>query len=314
MVATACVVMVVFARQAEAQSFDLTAFLDKADHATAQYQSTFKNLTAEEQKTFDYFRADGSLDESRKIKSVFIIYQSPKTHLVAEFRNVTEFNGKNVSRSDSSIARFFAKLAHADSSTEEISRLRKEGNRFDGKSESYGMTLIQAFVLNRFFRPFFEFQVVGRERIEDRDVIVVEYHQTKPTLSIKANATDDERKAEPSGISFDTELPDRFRPTNPRLHGKLWLDAETGQLWRNEFDVTIQPAPREQPIVSSSFALEYRSSEFGILLPKRLSSIGYRFSSKNGRDLERTKAATKTFEYSKFSKSDSEIKDVKTTN
>ena len=118
---------------ASSQTPDLTAFLDKADRATVEYQRTFRNLVSEELKTYDYFRPDGSVEDSRKIKSIFIIYDSPKNRLVAEFRNVVEFNGKNFARSDSGVAKFFDKLSQADSSDEEYQRIKKEGNQFDGK-------------------------------------------------------------------------------------------------------------------------------------------------------------------------------------
>ena len=299
---------------ASAQDFDLSAFLDKADRATVEYQRTFRNLVSEEIRFYDYFRPDGSLEDSRRIKSIFIIYDSPKNHVVAEFRNVVEFNGKNVARTDSGIAKFFEKVSDADSSDEEVLRLKKEGNRFDGKSGAYGMTLIGPFVLNQLYRQYFEFMVVGHEKIDGRDVTVIEYKQTKPALTIKANATSEERRQEPRGISFDTDLPANFRPTNPRLSGRLWLDSQNAQLWRNEFFVTIQPPILTARVVSVTFEFQYQASEFGTLLPKRLSIVSYRLSGKGDNDLQRTKWATKIFEYSKFSKPDSQITVTKTSN
>lgn len=308
------VVLFFFSLSTSAQSIDLEKFLDKADLATGQYIKTFKNLVAEEQRTYEYFRTNETLEDSRKIKSNFIVYQSSNKALVGEYRNVIEFNGKNVARSDDDIAKFFGKLAKANTSDEEAFRLRNEGNRFDGRSHSYGMTLVQTFVLNKYFRPSFEFQIAGREQIDGRDTVIVEYKQTKANLRIQANATDEERKLEPHAITFDSDVPSSFRPTNPRLQGKLWLDAETGQLRKNEFTVTLQPAILSKPVVSAILSYEYQSSEFGVLLPKKFSVVSYRFSGKGEKDLVRTKSATKTFEYSKFSKPDSEIKDVKTGN
>ncbi|MEQ1606511.1 MAG: hypothetical protein ABL999_16750 [Pyrinomonadaceae bacterium] len=308
------VLFIGFAFSAHAQELNLDAFLDKANLATAEYTKTFKNLTAEELRTLDYFRKDDSLEDSRKIRSIFVVYQSPKNNLIAEYRNIVEFNGKKVERSDDDIADFFGKLSKAGSSDEEVARLRKEGNRFDGKSHSYGMTLLQAFFLNRYFRPSFEFRVAGKEQIEGRDAIIIEYNQIAACARIKANATDEEKKKEPYGITFDTELPSSFRPTNPRLQGKIWLDAETARLWRNEFTVSIQPAFLSKPAVSANFFYEYQSSEFGILLPKKFSMIGYRFSGKSEKDMTKSKAFTKTYEYSKFSKPESEIKGTRTGN
>lgn len=192
-----------------------------------------------------------------------------------------------------------------------MSRLIKESNRFDGKSHAYGLTLGQAVPLQPFYRPFFSFAIVGKEKIEGRDVVIVEYKQSQPTMRIKANATAEEKKQEPRGINFDAFLPNNFRPTNPRLQGKLWLDADTAQLWRDEFFVTIQPAFLSQPVVSANFLNEYQSSEFGILTPKKLWFLTYRFTGKTEQDMTRTKGGEKTFAYSKFSKPSAEIKEVK---
>ena len=295
-----------------AQDVEIEKFLDKAYRATVHYRETFKNLIAEELRTYDYFGRNGSLEDSRKIKSIFVVYESQRDKAVLEYRNVIEFNGKDVSRKDKDVVKLFEKLAKADSRSEEYERLRKEANRFDGKSHAYGLTLGQGIVLQPFYREFFEFQIVGKEKIEGRETIVIEYKQSRPTLRIKANTTDEENKKEPSGISFDAFLPDNFRPTNPRLQGKLWLDAETAQIWRDDFFVTIQPAFLSKPVISANFLYEYQPSEFNVLLPKKLEIVGFRFTGKGDKDLTKTKAATKTFEYSKFSKPMSEVKGTKT--
>ena len=155
---------------------------------------------------------------------------------------------------------------------------------------------------------------MSKDKIEGRDVLIVEYKQTKPTLRIKVNGTDAEWKAEPNGISYDTFLPNNFRPTNPRLKGKIWLDAETAQIWRNEFTVTIQPAFLSKPVISGEYLDEYQSSKFGILVPKRFYFVSKRFVGKGEKDLVATKAAAKTFEYTNFRKPDSEVKDTKIGN
>src|ERR1043165_5619521 len=125
---------VTFASSAAAQTIDLEAFLTKAREATVNYRNTFKNLVAEEQRTIKYFREDETIDEIRRVKSVFVVYESPTTHSTGEFRNVIEFNGKNVARKDADVGKFFEKLSNTQTSYEEMTRLSKEGNRFDGKS------------------------------------------------------------------------------------------------------------------------------------------------------------------------------------
>jgi hypothetical protein len=293
-----------------AQDVPLEQFLDKAYGATVKYKETFKNLVAEELRTTDSFKKDETLDNSRKVKSVFIVYQSAKDNSISEYRNVTEYNGKNVARDDDDVVKFFEKLANSDSSKKETERLREDGVRFDGRFRAFGMTLGQGITLQPLYREVFEFKVVGKDKFEGREVLIVEYKQTKPTSKITVNATREEKS---DGTEFNGEISGSFRPTNPRVQGKLWLDAETAQIWRDEYTVAIHPATLSKPTISMNFLSEYQSSDFGILVPKKLRLESYRLKGKNDTTLVRSKKISITCEYSKFSNPNSEIKDAKTT-
>lgn len=292
---------------ANAQEVNLDPLINKAEKSTVNYSQVFKNLSADETKTNKYFNNDGTLDETRIVKSLFIVYQSPRNEDINEFRNPLEFNGKNVARSDEKIGNFFEKLAKADSDEQEQKKLREESNRFDGRVHSWGMTLFQTNPFGR-LRPFFEYKLIGKETIEGREAIVIEYTQTKPTLLIKSNPTQEEKKAEPKGTEYSTALSKEFRPTNPRIAGKIWLDAETGQIWRNEFSVSINPATLTKPVVTTEILYEYQSSKFGVLVPKFFRFVSYQVSGKNDASLKVTKFADRSFEYSNFAEINSEIK------
>ncbi len=295
-----------------AQDFQLEKFLDKAYGETVKYKETFKNLVAEELRTTDYFNKDETLKDSRKVKSVFIVYQSAKNNSATEYRNVTEYNGKNVARDDNDVVKFFEKLAKADSADKEINRLREDGLRFDGRFRAFGMTLGQGIPLQPLQREFFEFKVIGKESFEGREAIIIEYKQIKPTLRITVNATREESKQMSQRYAFDTDLSDDFRPTNPRVQGKIWLDAETGQIWRDQFTVAINPATLSKPEVTGNWLYEYQSSEFGVLVPKKLQLVSYQLKGKNDKTLSKNKTASITCEYSKFSNATGDTKDVKT--
>lgn len=292
--------------QAVFSQTELSRLLDKAETATRQYSETFKNLSAEENKIFEDYDKNGNVKETRRIKSNFIVYQSPRNMAVSEFRYVTEFNGNPVARKDDEVAKFFEKLAKAGTDAEEWRKIRNEGVRFDGKSMTWGITLWQASPFGK-LRPFFEFQIVGTEKIEGRETFVIEYRQTKPTLLIKADPTEDELKKEPRGTQYNTTTPEVFHPTNPRLFGKIWLDAETAQIWRNEFKVVLNPARLSKPVVSEEIVYEYQSSEFKILVPKKFVLTTYKISGSGDKDLLVVKDRRMTFEYSKFSEIKTEI-------
>jgi hypothetical protein len=160
-------------------------------------------------------------------------------------------------------------------------------------------------------RSFFEFNVASKERIEGRDVLVIEYRQTKPTLLIKFNPTKEDWLKEPLGREYHAPVSAVFRPDNPEIAGKLWLDTETAQIWRNEFKIIIAPAQLSKPIVALEIVCEYQPSEFKILVPKRFVYTFNKISGSNDKNLSIVKDRMMLFEYSKFSDFKSEAKDYK---
>ncbi len=300
-------IILFFSISAHAQEINLDALIKKAEKATIEYTKTFKNLSADELKMLIYYRTDGSIDSTRIIKSNFIVYQSPRNNQIDEYRNPLEYNGKRVALSDEKIADFFEKLAKSNSDVKEREKLKSEGNRYDGQFRSWGMTLSQ---ITPFFklRPFFDFKFIGQEIIEGRKVIKVEYLQNKPTLLYKVSPTKEELKVEPEGWRFDTIISGDFHPTNPNMTGEIWLDAETGQIWKNSFKIEIRPAKLGKSILSSEYNYEYQSSRFGILIPKVFHTVSYRIQGKSDKDLKVTKITDRKFEYSNFLQIDSEIK------
>ncbi|MGI8494427.1 MAG: hypothetical protein ACR2L1_03820 [Pyrinomonadaceae bacterium] len=300
------IVMVLgFAVSGEAQNnvsaVKLEDILSKAEKATREYSETFKNLSAEETKIFEDYDKENVLQRVSKIKSTFIVYQSPKNGEVNEFRNVLEFNGRNVALPDNEVGSLFEKLSAEDSVAEEWKRIIAEGVRFDGKSSAWGMTLWQETPLEE-LRPFFDFSISAGERINNREIIVVEYRQIKPTLLIKFNPSAGDWKKEPHGREYYADISSAFRSADARLIGKLWLDAETGQLWKNESRVVIYPARLSNPQVALSVAFEYQPSDFKILVPKSFVYTFYKISGSNDKNLSVSKDRIMRFDYSKFSK------------
>lgn len=300
-------VIFLFAISAKAQEINLEELIKKAEKATLQYTIAFKNLSADELKKLIYYKTDGRIDEMRIVKSTFVVYQSPRSNLIDEYRNPLEYNGKKVSLTDEKIVDFFEKLAKANSDAKERDKLRSEGNRYDGQFRSWGMTLSQ---ITPFFKlkPFFDFSIIGQEMIDGRKVIKIKYLQNKQTLLYKVSPTKEEMKAEPDGWRFDTLISDDFRPTNPMMAGEIWLDGETGQIWKNSFKIEVNPAKLSKPVLSSEYVYEYQSSKFGVLIPKIFQTVSYRIQGKNDDTLKVTKVAERKFEYSNYTQIDSEIK------
>ena len=289
---------------------EIENFLDKAEGQSQKYSQVFRNLSAQETKTKVYYKTNGDLDEKRVIKSLFIVYESPETKRSQEYRNVLEVDGKDVARDDKATAKFFAKLGNADSSREEYKKLFDEGTRYDGRIVTWGTTLSQERPFTRNRRPFFSFKLIGKDKIEGRDVFVLEYQQTQTIKFIVANPTEKERKKYTGNVSeYSTVISGNFQPTNPLISGKIWLDVETAQIWRNEFQVNLNPENLSKPIVSIESVYEYQTSDFGILVPKKALIRGFRIKGKNDENLSVTKDAESIYEYTKFSEFKTEAKD-----
>jgi hypothetical protein len=96
-----------------------------------------------------------------------------------------------------------------------------------------------------------------------------------------------------------------------RLVGKIWLDVETAQIWRNQAQVVLHPAQLSQPVKSAELVYEYQPSEFGVLVPKRFVFTYYRISGSSDKNLATKKFRRMLFEYSKFTKFKTEAKDYK---
>lgn len=294
---------------------ELEKFLDKAEAESQKYARIFKNLSAIEIKTKLYYKASGDLDEKRIIKSLFIVYESPDGKRSQEYRNVLEFNSKNVARDEKETEKFFAKLARIDSGQEESKKLFKESTRFDGRSVSWGVTLAQSRPFKPSLRRFFNFKILGKEKIENRDVWVVEYEQIKPTPLIVANPTQEERKLlSGEQTEYSTVISDKFRPTNPLMRGKLWLDVQTARIWRNDFKINLHPANSSKSIISVEIFNEYQPSDFDIFVPKKFMVRSYKIKGESDKDLTITKDVESFYEYSKFNEFKTEVTDYQTKN
>ena len=297
-----------------AQDVPLAKLLEMAEKSTQKYIESFKNLIAEETKTIEIFKKDQSLDDRRVVKSDFIVYQLQKGTRVSEFRTVYEYNGRKISQSDEYTGKFFEKLAKSNNANEEFKKLRKESVRFDGNFIVWGMTLRKDFLLLPQVREIFDYKIIGQEKFNERNVYVVEYRQKEYSSYVLVNPTKLEGSKDGNGFQFDSILSEKLLPTNPRLNGIMWLDAENGEMWKNKYEVSIQPAILDKPIVTNESYYEYQPSRFGIAVPKVITITSYRTFGAPGKDLTVSKFATTVLSYSNFSELNSEAKDYKVDN
>jgi hypothetical protein len=284
----------------------LDVILAEAAKQTAFYREEFKNLLADEKKTFERYNRQGEMRDSDVVESNLLVYQSPKNQNVgSELRNVTKVNGKLIPDSQKRSDEFFGELEKTRTLESELEKIQREGSRYDKTLEINGFTLNEGLVLADNLRPFFEFQLTGRENLNGRDVYVVNFRQTKasPYISINGRGTGGSGEASLNLDGFD--LPGALKNSEVLLRGKLWIDAGNFQLWREEREVTVQA---DAPVVVLETIFDYQPSEYGILVPKQIVWTAYdvKRNSKENR-FESVKETRVVFDYSRFRKSNVEV-------
>lgn len=290
---------------------DLETILENAESQTKNYRDEFKNLLSEETKTFEIFDKSGSVKKHTVVESNFIIYQSSKDESVStEYRNVFKVDGKPVGDSEKRTTELFEKIAQAESVQQELERIKKESSRYDKTIEIDGLTLLQSPILAEYSRPFFDFKLQGREMSGGADTYIVEYRQAKPSPYILIDEpTKDRTKLT---LGFNLDLPDALNKSNLFLRGKLWIDAQTFQIRREERELTAQVESSAKPLVIFKSEFEYQPSDFGIFVPKKMAFTYFEIKSKDkGREITAKLDTKATFEYAKFSKSDVEVESNK---
>jgi hypothetical protein len=166
---------------------------------------------------------------------------------------------------------------------EELRLIDKESTRYDFSRSVGGFTIYQLPRAEATLRNDFRFKWVGTTQLNGHDVVELEYREVMP------------RSRQPGidGLHTGKGVTSFFE------RGRLWLDTETHQLRRTQFEIAgVHPAlPAPIPLV----ALEstYVESRFGILVPERI-VIEFYENSKSKATPVFARMARMTFTYGAF--------------
>lgn len=283
----------------------LKTILTEAEKQTIAYRENFANLLAEEAKVFEKYDKKGKAGDKRTVESNFLVYQSAKdANSISEYRNVTRVDGKTVGDNEKRAEDFFEKVLKSTTADKELERIREENSRYDKNLVINGITLNQAVILAAHIRPFFDFKIVGREQFEGREMFVVSYQQKSKSPYISVN---EDNKSDKLFIEFDVDTPGSVKELGALLRGELWIDTETFDVWRERRELTVQPNGATNPFVVIEISFDYQKSENIGITPKRIVLINYALKRKD-EELKVLKQTQATFEYTKFTKSDVEVK------
>lgn len=282
---------------------NLEKILSKAEKQIRFYQETFRNLLAEEIKTFEEFDKNEKPKEKTVVKSNFLVYSSGKNQAPVELRNVFAVNGKIISDGQARAEKFLAELQKEKTYESELKKIVRESNRYDKGWSIHGLTLNQGAVLDNNLRPYFDFQLVKNDTVQGSETLVISYQQTKKSPFVRINS--DENSAQSPGFDFEVEIPSALKKYDVFLVGKLWIDAQTFELWREERNLIIQAST---PLILLSTTFDYQNSDFGILPPKSITVKLFRLRKDSSDKFSANLESLVTFDYSKFRRTETEIR------
>jgi hypothetical protein len=294
--ALSTLVLLNFYGQSPAERSPIESILNNAEIQVVEYTKQFVDLASEETKSFQIFSTSGALNKSRRVRSVFFIHK-PKDEIPAEFRYVIEVDRKGVERSPARIEIFFRFISAIGNGEKVRESIYEESLRYDIGVRVDGITLHPTPVLDRKNRPFFIFSLLGEDVIDGRRVFVIDYRQkgSWPFISVNKRSRSAERDV---SIVYSYFLKDNV-DYGERLVGKLWIDAETFQIWKEERELLLQPQGALEPFLFVRDSFSYRKSEFNILTPHSIIHEQYRLRKDS---LSADKAAAIEFKYEPFTR------------
>lgn len=289
----------------------LDTILTEAQKQVENYERTFKDLLATETKTFVKYDKNGDSKDQTTVESEFLVYQSPKAeNVTTELRNVVAVDGKLVPDSSARSEKFLAELQKTTTLESELQKIEKEGARYDKTLEVYGLTLFEAGVLDEKLRPYFDFKIAGSENYDGNDVYIISYQQTKKSPFVTLNGATPE--STDNGFDFQLDVPGDLKKSDPLLRGKLWIDKQTYQIRREQRELTVQDV---EPLVLLVNDFNFQASDYGILVPKHIIVTTNLLKKDKDTDRYRTiKDTSVSFDYSKFKKTNTDVKILDDTN
>lgn len=267
---------------------ELERLLNEALIRASEYTTSFRELTAEEKQSVELYDAEGRLIRRREIVSDFVVYQSRfDKGVTAEYRNVREVDKVEVPGRDERVLKLFKKLANTINVNQEMELISDETSRYDLNYSVQGYTLKQGLPLQKEVRPAFNFDYAGSEEIDGEEAFVVKYTQREPSELLKV----------------DLRIPSLPKNREIFYRGQLWLDTRTAQIRREEREIVIKLPNVKEPLVLIRQEFFYAPSQFGILIPKRITLVTLGSVKLDGdRVAATTIGGRMTYEYSPFSR------------
>ncbi len=243
----------------EVDGVNLDDLLARAATSAPRYAEVIQDLTTEETTTILPYDDEGRVTVTgrRVFVSQLMVHRFTHSRGGMEYRHVLSVDGREAGDREMRLQALARELASASSASEERELIDRESRKFGLVSNSLGTSLMGSSLQNSFGdRETFEWAIAGRETIDGMDFILVDYTRISPTRLSRGL------------IARFAGIP---KPDRVQLRGCLWLEASSGDLWREEggyFFLEGLPGISEDQMVSE-YQFQYARSSFGIFTPER---------------------------------------------
>ncbi len=242
----------------EVDGVDLDDLLARAATSARRYLEVIQDLTTEETYTILTYDDEDRVTGRRVFVSQLMVHRLTHSPGEIEYRHVLSVDGREAGDRELRVQALARELANASSESEERELIARESRRFGLAPRIRHVTL----VTERFFkysdREAFDTMVAGRETIDGLDFIVVDYKQIRDIPRFR----------------FDVR--ELSETAKGYVRGHLWLEASTGNLWREEAGLFVEDlAGFSEDPAFSQFEFQYTRSNYGIFTPERFEITQY---------------------------------------
>jgi hypothetical protein len=277
----------------------LEELLDRLSAHTESYKETFKNLTAQERRTFELLAPDGTVVKQNRLVADLIVYPSQRNaNRATEFRNIREVNGQPIEKQDVRLEKLFERLKKDDSADKELGRIIKESTRYDFGYQLSGYMFYKAIATWKILRPLFEYEVAGRERVGERELLAIKFEQKQ-------------FRKDMFGLNqvFDPAL---F--TGPMMRGTYWIDPDIAQIWREHHEIFFRNNQSAETYKVLEVDFDFAPSKFEVFLPRRIILQHFKLlKTKKGEPLQMYRSAKVVSDLGDFQRFHTEGKQEGTT-
>jgi hypothetical protein len=231
---------------------ELEEALRQAGKSRQEYIDSFRDLTAVETWVTEILDTNGTIDKQRTVVSDFFVYRSRfKNDVVREYRIAREVDGKATTDPADQAMKLFRALARAKTLEQEDAALSEQNFRHVLRFIFWGLTVEPFWPVQSDRRQNFNFAVSGRQRLDDREMVVLAY---------EARAL---RPIQP------VPLFKRFKNPRTGARGSAWLDAKDWRPRRWVDDMMVVDDEITTAAVLMHKEIDYEWSALGVL-PKRI--------------------------------------------